>query len=185
VRPIVRAVNAGAVPPRLLETAELLSLRGDERVLEVGCGPGVAADLLLGRHAALRYVAVDRSATAIERTRRRNADALASERLATYRLDLGELTAAAVGGEPFDVAFAVNVNVFWTMMAGDELRRLAECLRPGGVLWLVFDTPGDATRHAEILERVRTSVAASDGALVAPTVVAGDTVVGLRAVRAG
>jgi len=177
-------VNAAAVPPRLLEAAELLDLRGDQRVLEIGCGAGVAAELLLGRHEALRYVAIDRSATAIERTGRRNQVEVESGRLVVLELGLDALAPEAVGGESFDVAFGVNVNVFWTTVAGDELRRLADCLRPGAVLWLLFEAPGDATRHAEIVTRLQTSIAAAHGAFAPPTIISGDTVFGLRAVRA-
>ena len=56
------------VPARIAWAVELLDLRPDDRVLEFGCGPGVAAGLVADRLSVVgRIVAVDRSATAVAR----------------------------------------------------------------------------------------------------------------------
>jgi protein-L-isoaspartate O-methyltransferase len=69
-----RAVSA-KVPNRVAWTVDLLDVQPDDVILEFGCGPGVAANLVAGRlvggHG--RLVAVDRSWVAVERTRARNA----------------------------------------------------------------------------------------------------------------
>jgi hypothetical protein len=44
----------------------------------------------------------------------------------------------------FDVAFAVNVNLFWLRPATQELATLRHVLQPTGRLHLVFDPPDPA-----------------------------------------
>jgi SAM-dependent methyltransferase len=130
-----------AVPARIAWAVELLDVRPDDRVLEVGCGPGVALALVCARLEGGRAVGVDRSAVAIERTRRRNAGWLATGRLELEKVDLAGFGA---GTTPFDKAFAVDVNLFWTGPARAETAVLARVLRPGGRLWLVYGGPGPA-----------------------------------------
>jgi len=73
--------TTGRVPDRLRWAVDVVDPQPDEELLEVGCGPGVAAALVCERLASGRLHAVGRSATAAERTRRRGADHLASGRL--------------------------------------------------------------------------------------------------------
>jgi SAM-dependent methyltransferase len=130
------------VPDRIAWAVELLDPAPGDRILEFGCGPGVAAHLVANRLDGGHLTAIDRSATAVERARARNADHLAAGRLTVEQVDL-----AGFRGEParFDKAFAVNVNVFWTSPADPECRVLARVLRPGGLLLLVYGgpSPGD------------------------------------------
>src|SRR5690606_35666294 len=51
--------------PRLAAIVEALPLRGGMRVLEIGCGPGVAARAVLQRVGTGHVLAIDRSAKAI------------------------------------------------------------------------------------------------------------------------
>lgn len=113
--------------------------RTGDRILEIGCGPGVAAALTCERLAGGRLTAIDRSATAIERARTRNAAHVAAGRLVLVRTDLASFTGPP---EQLDKAFAVNVNLFWTSAAGAECAAVARVLRPGGAVHLVYDRPG-------------------------------------------
>jgi hypothetical protein len=84
---------------------------------------------------------IDRSATAIERTRRRNAEHVASGRLALETVDVAEFDP---GKARFDKAFAVNVNVFWTTPATEELARIRRALEYDARLLLFYETPSAA-----------------------------------------
>ncbi len=147
----------GVVPDRVQRAVALLDLRGDEAVLEIGPGPGTAAELVLARYPAVRYVALDRSATAVARTTARNRTAVDDGRLVVRQ---GDVTGPDLGdtlGGPFDVVFAVNVNVFWTRTAHVEASALAALLVPDGALWLVYETPGGD--DGRVLDGVRASLA--------------------------
>jgi protein-L-isoaspartate O-methyltransferase len=123
------------VPDRHAWAVERLDPRPGERVLEIGCGPGVAAALVCERLGdAGRLTAIDRSATAVERTRRR----LGAVHAVVEQTDLAGFDAPAGS---FDKAFAVNVNVFWTGRAEAELEVLRAVVRPGGVIALVYEGP--------------------------------------------
>ena len=147
-----------AVPTRLLRAADLLALRGDERVLELGSGPGVLAGLVLDRHPGVAYVALDRSPVAVGRALRRNAAAVDAGRLVVREGAVEDAGVLLAGDAPFDVVVAVNVNLFWTRDARPECRALAGLLRPGGRLWLVYETPADSA-DGRVLDPVRLSLA--------------------------
>jgi SAM-dependent methyltransferase len=92
-----------------------------------------------------RITAIDRSATAIQRATKRNADHVAAGKAVFHQLDLADvdLVRRALTGQHFDKVFAVNINLFWVRPADAELQLIKDLLRPGGVLRLVYETPSD------------------------------------------
>jgi len=127
-----------AVPDRVRWAVEVIAPRQDDRILELGCGPGVAAALVCERLTTGHLLAVDRSPVAVGRTSQRNAVHVAAGRLTVRQTTVADLTAGAVGD--LDRAFAINVNVFWTGDAGRELAALHRVLRPGGELFVLYGT---------------------------------------------
>ena len=127
------------MPDRNAWAVELVVPRPGDRVLEVGCGPGVAAALVCERLGdGGRLTAIDRSSTAVERARRRLAPHLTAGRATLERTGLAGFRAPPGS---FDTAFAVNVNAFWTGPATAELEVLRTVVRPGGVVHLVYGGP--------------------------------------------
>jgi SAM-dependent methyltransferase len=127
------------VPDRVRFAVELLDPGPADRILEIGCGPGVAAALVCERLSTGRLLAVDRSAVAVQRTAERNADHVRSGRL--------EVRAATLEGlelpeGSLDAAFSVNVNLFWTRSPAHELSLLSGWLRAGGALHVCYDAGG-------------------------------------------
>ena len=153
------------VPPRLVSAVALVDPAPDARVLEVGCGRGVAAALLLERLPAGHYTGIDRSATATAATAVRVADAVAAGRAAVRTTALADHAP-----EPADVALAVNVNAFWTGPASRELSVLAAALRPGGILHLVYGSDRGAPR-TDVVDRLADHLPAAgfDPAVATPT----------------
>ncbi|WP_119727575.1 class I SAM-dependent methyltransferase [Thermomonospora amylolytica] len=134
------------VPERLAWAVDVLDVRPGDRLLEIGCGRGVAAALVCERLDDGHLTAIDRSATAIEAARRRNAGHVAAGRASFEQVSLEE---ADLAGRRFDKIFAVNVNHFWVRDPSRELERLRRALSPGGALHLFYDPPSDA-KAAEV-----------------------------------
>lgn len=145
------------VPERIHWAVETLAVEPGDRLLEIGGGPGIAASLICDRLDRGNLLLIDRSATAIERTRRRNPEHVASGRLALATIDLADFDP---GKARFDKAFAVNVNVFWTTPATDELARIRRALDHDGRFFLFYETPSAARGRqavAGVLDALRSN----------------------------
>jgi SAM-dependent methyltransferase len=131
------------VPKRLRWAVQLLDVSPNDEILEIGPGPGVSVSLVCGQLATGRITAIDRSAIAIQRATKRNANHVAAGRAVFQQLDLADvdLVRRALTGQHFDKVFAVNVNLFWARPADAELQLIKDLLRPGGVLQLVYEIP--------------------------------------------
>jgi tRNA A58 N-methylase Trm61 len=129
---------SGKIPERIRWAVETLDITGSERVLEIGGGPGVAASIICERLETGSMHLIDRSGTAAERARRHNVEHVAAGRLTLETVDLRDFE---TGGRRFDKVFAVNVNVFWTTPATEELARVSEALTRRGTLFLFYETP--------------------------------------------
>jgi SAM-dependent methyltransferase len=128
--------STAKVPDRIRWAVGLLDVRPDDQILEVGCGTGVAVAEVCRALDGGRIIAIDRSATAVDRARARNSPDVEAGRAVLERVALAGFDRAP---DQFDKAFAVNVNVFWTGDAEEECAVLRRVLRPGGVLRLVYD----------------------------------------------
>jgi ubiquinone/menaquinone biosynthesis C-methylase UbiE len=126
------------VSERLRSIVESLDIRPDDRVLEIGCGHGVAATLVCERLGKGRLTAVDRSAKMIEAATRRNAEHVASGRAEFLVASLEDLD---LGERRFDKVFAIRVGLFHR--DPERAHRLVEAwLAPGGQTRAFFDAPG-------------------------------------------
>lgn len=112
---------------------ELLDIQPTDRVIELGCGPGVAVAALAGRADRGVVVGVDHSAVVIRQARRRNAAALAAGRVRLVHAPVERLT---VTDGPFDAALAVNTVGFWPDPTA-RLHEVGQVLRPGGRIALL------------------------------------------------
>lgn len=123
---------------RLGAAVEQLDIRPDDRVLEIGCGHGVAATLVCGRLEGGRLTAIDRSAKMIRAAKRRNAAHVEAGRAEFLVARLEDLD---LGERRFDRIFAARVGLFHRDPG--RARGLTErWLAPGGTLSVFFDQPG-------------------------------------------
>jgi SAM-dependent methyltransferase len=125
----------------------LLDLAPDDRVLELGCGPGIALAAIADRVVRGVAVGVDQSPVMIRQARRRNAAGVTAGRVELVCVTVEELlpvdgahppTAVDRGplAKPFDAALAVNNVGFWDQ-PDRRLAALRELMRPGGRVALV------------------------------------------------
>ena len=110
---------AGAVLDRL-------ELRGDETVLDAGCGSGRVTRLLLERLPRGRVIAVDASPDLVTRAREKLRDVA---RVAVREADLTQLRIGP--GEQVDAVFS-NATFHWVLDHEALFAALAGALRPGG-----------------------------------------------------
>jgi len=116
---------------------DALAIRPGDRVLEIGCGHGVAASHVCERLEAGRYVGVDRSPAMVQAASRRNAEHVAAGRAAFVVAELEELD---LGDARFDLVFAVRVGLFHRD-AERAHALVAPYLAPAGVVRSFYDPP--------------------------------------------
>jgi ubiquinone/menaquinone biosynthesis C-methylase UbiE len=126
---------AGEASARLRWAVDVLDVAPDDRILEVGCGHGVAVSLVCERLTDGRITAVDRSEKMIAAARKRNRDHAGKARFITARLEDADL-----GDERFDKAFAVHVADLHE--PGPVLEIVRRRLVPDGRLYLFSQAPG-------------------------------------------
>jgi trans-aconitate 2-methyltransferase len=125
-----------------------LELRGDEVVLEAGCGTGRDTERLLERLPRGRVIALDGSAQMLEQLRHRLAGRL--DRVETVQADLSlplELSS------PVDVVFSVAA-LHWIPDHDSLFRNLAAVMRPGARLAADCGGRGNIARVSAAIEKV-------------------------------
>lgn len=120
---------------RLRWAVEVLGVAPDDRILEVGCGHGVAVSLVCERLGGGRITALDRSPKMIQMAKKRNRAHARKARFIAASLEEADL-----GDETYDKVFAVHVAAL--QKAGEALEIVRRRLAPGGHLYLFSQAPG-------------------------------------------
>jgi ubiquinone/menaquinone biosynthesis C-methylase UbiE len=106
--------------------AGLLDVQPEDRVLEIGFGPGIAIEEMARRATRGAVVGLDHSDVMVRQATRRNAAAVRAGRV---ELGLGSAEDLPAFDDPFDRILAVNSLMFWDdPVAG--LKELRGLLRP-------------------------------------------------------
>jgi len=137
------------VSERLRSVVEQLDLRPDDRVLEIGCGHGVAATLVCERLEEGRLTTVDRSAKMIQAATRRNAAYIEAGRAEFLVATLEDLD---VRDRRFDKIFAVRVGLFHR--DPERARSIVERWLASGGAVFVFSTRHQYRVHRSDRNRV-------------------------------
>jgi len=123
-----------------------LSLRGDERILDLGCGDGKLSCLLADRVPAGSVLGVDASAGMLEAARWHRRANLRFDVLDINRLDFTEA---------FDVVFS-NAALHWIHDHRKLLDAICHALAPGGTARLSFAADGNC---AALIRAIRRTMA--------------------------
>jgi ubiquinone/menaquinone biosynthesis C-methylase UbiE len=120
---------------RLRSIVDQLGIRPDDRVLEIGCGHGIAATFVCERLDTGHLTAVDRSPKMISAAAGRNGRYVEAGRAEFLVRELEDLD---LGDRRFDKIFAVRVGLFHR--EPERARGLAEAwLAPGGSVSAFYD----------------------------------------------
>jgi protein-L-isoaspartate O-methyltransferase len=122
---------------RIAWAFDALAPKPSDRLLEIGCGQGLAVAAICERLTSGTILAIDRSATMIAAARRRNQNYIREGKATFVTMALADMT---FGSQRFDKVFAINVNLFWRD-AARELAIIRSILAPRGRLHLVFEPP--------------------------------------------
>lgn len=118
-----------------------LSIKPTDRVLEIGCGHGVAGTFVCERLTSGKYVGIDRSEKMINAASGRN-QRFIDEGKAHFSLQ--ELENLDLGTQQFDKIFAVRVRLFYS--EPERAKQIVKkYLAPNGTLTVVYDTPTQPT----------------------------------------
>lgn len=122
---------------RIRRFVEAMQVMPDDRVLEIGCGHGLAATLVCAGLDGGRYLGVDRSQKMIAAAAGRN---VAFVQAGVARFLLGSLETLAPETGKFDKVFAMRVRLF--VEDPDKADALARrWLAPGGRIFVEYDEP--------------------------------------------
>ncbi|MDQ3653699.1 MAG: methyltransferase domain-containing protein [Chloroflexota bacterium] len=128
------------IASRFIWALELLDIQPDDRILEIGCGHGIAVSVIGDMLDQGRVTAIDRSYDMVELARQKNQGHLKSGKAVIQPVSLDR---ADFGDERFDRIFAINVSLF-EQQADRGLDIVKRALVPGGRLFVIFQPPNSS-----------------------------------------
>ncbi len=131
------AVLQHEVGRRMLERLDYVRLR-PRRILDIGCGTGVASAALLKRYPGAELLALDFALPMLARARRRG------RWLRRPRCICGDLDSLPLADASVDLVFS-NAAIQWSADPAAALAEMHRVLRPGGLL--MFSSFGPDTLH--------------------------------------
>lgn len=132
-----------SIHPRFLWAVTILDIQPTDTILEIGCGVGIAVELVAQHLSSGTITALDSSAAMIARASKRNRTSISSGKVALFA---GELTDVKLPTTQYDKIFAFNVSLFWKTPA-QELQNIASHLLPDGALYIFHQPPHDITKQ--------------------------------------
>ncbi|MDX6586819.1 MAG: hypothetical protein QOI31_1292 [Solirubrobacterales bacterium] len=158
---------AGKASARFVWAVDTLDVRPADRLLEVGCGHGVAVSLVCERLTTGTITAIDRSPKMIEMATRRNREHVDEGRAVLEAIALDDVD---LGDRRFDKVFAFNVAPFWQQPEA-ALGAVREHLARDGVIYIFWDARHSAPERArdlgnELANRLREGGFSVDRVLV-------------------
>jgi ubiquinone/menaquinone biosynthesis C-methylase UbiE len=111
-------------------TVSLLDIQPQQRVLEIGFGPGVSTQIVAEKASQGFVAGIDHSPAMIQAASQRNAQAIQTGRM---ELKQGEVASLPYPDESFDIALSLHSIYFWENPV-ECLREIKRVLRPDGML---------------------------------------------------
>ena len=122
---------------RIENFVESMKVQPGDRVLEIGCGHGVAATLICSKLVNGSFLAIDRSQKMVDAAAKRN-EAFVEAGLAQFIK--AELESADLGERKFDKVLAMRVRLFHSEPKQAQ-QLVMRWLAPNGKLFVQYDEP--------------------------------------------
>jgi ubiquinone/menaquinone biosynthesis C-methylase UbiE len=126
-----------------------VTVRPDDRVLDVGCGGGRTIAKLAALASTGRVYGVDYSEDSVAASRKTNRATVDAGRVEIQQASVSNLP---FPNELFDVVTAVETHYYWPDLIGD-LREVLRVLKPGGTLVVIAESYKGG-KHDALLRRV-------------------------------
>jgi len=111
--------------------AELLDIKPNDTLLEIGCGVGISVEEIASKLKGGKILAVDRSKKMIQKAIQRNNHYLNSGKVEFLKTDMLHFKKDQL----FNKIFCFNINLFWTQKSiAEEITILKSHLTKKGLL---------------------------------------------------
>lgn len=130
---------------RFYWAADILAVKETDTILEIGCGTGLLAQLILEKRATGSLTAIDQSAAMIRMATKRNKESIA-EGGAIFAIQ--DFLSFDPGKQRYNKILAFNVNIFWKEPRS-ALTAVKQSLGQKGRLYLFYELPYNANRKLE------------------------------------
>jgi ubiquinone/menaquinone biosynthesis C-methylase UbiE len=127
------------IPERYRWAVDLLDVRPDDRMLEIGCGRGHMIGLICERLTSGHITAIDRSSKMAEAAKQTNKRHVTSGKATVLHQDLLD---SLLPSGAFDKVFLFNINAFW-MDPVSELAEVRRSLKQNGEVFIFHQPPPD------------------------------------------
>lgn len=114
--------------PETVWTIDLLQIKKEEKVLELGCGSGYAMKFILEKTKAHQIVGLDLSPAVIRSSRLRNKKALREGRAKLVQADVRSLP---FEDSQFEKVFSIHTIYFWDQLS-ETTSEIFRVLKPNG-----------------------------------------------------
>lgn len=116
--------------------AETLEIKPQDRILEIGCGVGLAVEEIVPQLGRGKIIAIDRSENMIQKAVHRNKNAIAEGKAEFLKTDLLHYPK---NDTQFNKIFCFNINFFWTQKSiENEAAILKSHLMKNGLLYIFY-----------------------------------------------
>lgn len=128
-----------------------LNITGNEAVLEIGCGSGIALKKVAGFIDSGNLAGIDHSEISVELSKNNNSDDIKSGKTQIIQSSVENLP---FDDDSFDIIYTVESFYFWNNPL-ECLKEVRRVLAPGGIFMIAADIYGDAELTDEEIENVR------------------------------
>jgi trans-aconitate methyltransferase len=128
------------IPARFKWALEIIQPTPADRILEIGCGPGILTSMIATKLKTGQITAIDRSPSMIHAAKKRNASFIENGKAALIQASLEDWTSSA----SFDSVITFNVSMLWKKPA-HTLPLIKQRLKTNGRLFTFYQPPKNTT----------------------------------------